>query len=130
MGFEIEFIFLDKSLQPFNPLDRLNSYQTTAGLRDQTLDIVEEILDCLKESSINVQHFHSETVNQIELALDPKSPLEAIDSLILAEETIRRVFVRHNIKTTMTPKPLLDGTTASICICPLTNWCLRIQTAS
>ncbi|KAH8692928.1 hypothetical protein BGW36DRAFT_302758 [Talaromyces proteolyticus] len=99
-GFEIEFMLLDHSSQPLNQLDRLNSYQTTAGLRGQTLDIVEEILDYLKKSSINIHHFHTETHDQIEFALSPEPLLDAIDSLILAQETIRT--------------PLLDGPTNGI----------------
>ena len=73
-------------------MDRLNSYQTTTGLRGQTLDIVEEILDNLKDSSIHIYHFHTETHDQIEFALSPEPLLLAIDSLILAQETIRTVF--------------------------------------
>lgn len=108
-GFEIEFMLLDQNSQPLNQLDRLNSYQTTAGLRGQTLDIVEEILGYLKKSSINVVHFHTETHDQIEIALSPEPPLKAIDSFILAQETIRTVFIKHNIRATMTPKPLREG---------------------
>lgn len=110
-GFELEFMLLDENSQPLNDLDRLNSYQTTAGLRGQTLDIVEEIIDCLKQSSIKIYHFHTETRDQIEIALSPEPLLNAIDSLVLAQETIRTVFVRHNIRATMTPKPLLEGPT-------------------
>ena len=84
------------------------------GLRGQTLDMIEEILDDLKESSTNIHHFHTETHDQIEFALSPESPLEAVDSLVLAQETIRTVFTRHNIKATMTPKPVLDGPTNGI----------------
>lgn len=113
-GLEIEFMLLDQNSQPLNQLDRLNSYQTTAGLRGQTLDIVEEVIDNLKESSINIHHFHTETHDQIEFALSPEPLLDAIDSFILAQETIRTVFIRHNIKATMTPKPLLDGPTNGV----------------
>ncbi|OKL60009.1 hypothetical protein UA08_04893 [Talaromyces atroroseus] len=114
-GFEIEVMLLDQNFAPpINQLDRLNSYQTTAGLRGQTLEAVEEILDCLKESSITIHHFHTETHDQIEFSLSPESPLNAIDSLILAQETIRTVFIRHYIKATMTPKPLINGPTNGI----------------
>lgn len=113
-GFEIEVMLLGEDSQPINQLDRLNSYQTTAGLRGQTMDIVEEILRCFTASSINIHHFHTETHDQIEFALGPEPLLDATDSLILAQETIRTVFVRHNIKATMTPKPLLDGPTNGI----------------
>ncbi|VUC32066.1 unnamed protein product [Clonostachys rosea] len=114
-GFEIEFMLLEgRNAQPLDQLDRLNSYQTTAGLRGQTLDTLEEVLDDLEKASIGIQHFHTETHDQIEIALSPESPLQAIDSLILAQETIRTVFVRHGIKATMTPKPLIKGPTNGI----------------
>jgi glutamine synthetase len=113
-GFEIEFMLLDQSSQTLNQLDRLNSYQTTAGLRGQTLSIVEETINCLKKSSINIHHYHTETHDQIEFALSPESLLDAIDSLILAQETIRTIFIKYNIKATMAPKPLLDGPTNGI----------------
>jgi glutamine synthetase len=114
VGFEIEVMLLGQNYQPLNQLDRLNSYQTTSGLRGQTLDIVEEILDSFKKSSINIHHFHTETHDQIEFALSHEPALQAIDSLILAQETIRTVFIKHNIKATMAPKPLLDGPTNGI----------------
>ncbi|KAH6988113.1 hypothetical protein BKA56DRAFT_478253 [Ilyonectria sp. MPI-CAGE-AT-0026] len=99
-GFEIEFMLLDEDFQPLRQLDRLNSYQTTAGLRAQTMEIVEEILDSFEKSSIPIHHFHTETHDQIEFALSPEPLLDAIDSLILAQETIRT--------------PLLDGPTNGI----------------
>jgi glutamine synthetase len=113
-GFEIECMLLGHDGRPLDQLDRLNSYQSTAGLRGQTLDIVEEILDHLQKSSIKIHHFHTETHDQLEFALSPESPLDAIDSLVLAQETIRTVFIKHNIKATMTPKPLMDGPTNGI----------------
>lgn len=113
-GFEIEIMLLGPDHQPLRQLDRLNSYQTTAGLRGHTLDIVEEVLECLRASSINIEHFHTETHDQIEFALSPEPVLQAIDSFILAQETIRTVFIKYNIKATMTPKPLLNGPTNGI----------------
>lgn len=113
-GFEIEFMLLDQDFQPLDDLDRLNCYQTTSGLRGKTLDIIEEIVRCLEKSSIKIHHFHTEIRDQIEIALAPQPLLHAIDSLVLAQETIRTIFVRHNIRATMTPKPLFDGATNGI----------------
>ena len=113
-GFEVECMLLDENYEPLEQLDRLNSYQTTAGLRGNNMDIVEEVLACLERSSIKVHHFHTETHDQIEFAFSPEPLLDAIDSLVLAQETIRTVFIKHNIKATMTPKPLLDGPTNGI----------------
>ncbi|KAI6088623.1 glutamine synthetase [Hypoxylon rubiginosum] len=109
VGFEIEFVLLDESNNVVKPMDRLNGYSRTAGLRAETLDLVEEIVDALEKSSINIHHFHAEVQDQLEIALAPESPFEAIDSLVMAQEAIRTICVRRNIKATMTPKPTLAG---------------------
>lgn len=110
-AFEIEVMLLNQYSEPLEELDRLNSYQTTAGLRGQKLDIVEEIIENLQLSSVHIQHFHTETRDQIELALSPEPLISAVDSLIIAQETIRTVFTRYNIMATMAPRPLLNGPT-------------------
>ncbi|KAI1821595.1 glutamine synthetase [Xylaria intraflava] len=109
MGFEIELALLDESNNVIKPLDRLSGYSRTAGLRAGTLDLVEEIIDALNRSSIHVHHFHAELNDQLEIALAPEPALAAIDSLILAQETIRAICIRKNIKATMSPKPTLTG---------------------
>ncbi|KID82390.1 Glutamine synthetase [Metarhizium guizhouense ARSEF 977] len=111
VGFEIEFVLLDGdgSNDVIKPLDRLNGYSRTAGLRAETLDLVEEIIDALEQSSISIHHFHAEVQDQLEIALTPEPALQAVDSLVLAQETIRAICVRRNLKATMTPKPTLAG---------------------
>lgn len=118
-GFEIEFMVLDgEHSQPLEQLDRLTSYQTTAGLRSEILEIVEEVISCLEISGVEVHHFHTETRDQIEIALSPESPLRAVDSLIIAQETIRTVFVQHGLKATMTPRPVLGDGKMDAVACP------------
>ncbi|RHZ48889.1 uncharacterized protein CDV56_105497 [Aspergillus thermomutatus] len=114
IGFEIEFVLLDGSDNVIKPLDRLNGYSRTAGLRGETLDLVEEIADALKQSSINIHHFHAEVQDQLEIALAPEPALEAVDSLVLAQEAIRAICVRRNLKATMTPKPTLSGPSSGL----------------
>ncbi|KAI3319617.1 hypothetical protein HD806DRAFT_508585 [Xylariaceae sp. AK1471] len=109
IGFEIEFVLLDKSNNVVKPLDRLNGYSRTAGLHAETLDLVEEIIHALEKSDINIHHFHAEVQDQLEIALAPEPALEAVDSLIMAQEAIRVICVRRNLKATMTPKPTLAG---------------------
>ncbi|KAJ5940361.1 protein fluG [Penicillium verrucosum] len=109
IGFEIEFVLLDESDNVTEPLDRLNGDSTTAGLRGETLNLMEEIVDALEQSSINIHHFHAEVLDQLEIALTPEPALEAVDSLILAQEAIRTIWVRRNLRATMTPKPTLSG---------------------
>jgi glutamine synthetase len=72
LGFEIEFVLLDTSDNVIKPLDRLHGYSRTAGLRAETLDFVEEILDALENSSINIHQFHAEAYDRLEIALAPQ----------------------------------------------------------
>ncbi|KAI7288785.1 hypothetical protein KC343_g1094 [Hortaea werneckii] len=109
MGFEIEFILLDQENKVFRPLDCLNGYARLAGLRGETLNLLEEILDALKRSLVPIHQFHAEAGEQLEIALAPEPAMKAIDSLVTAFETIRTICVRHNIKATMTPKAVLGG---------------------
>ncbi|KAG8668256.1 hypothetical protein FPOAC2_07546 [Fusarium poae] len=108
-GFEIEFVILDEQDNIIKPLDRLNGYSRPAGLRGDTLNLVEEVVDALQQSSIAIYHFHAEAWDQLEIALAPQTLLQAIDSLIVAQETIRTICIRRNLKATMTPKPTLAG---------------------
>ncbi|KAI1359612.1 glutamine synthetase [Xylaria arbuscula] len=109
IGFEIEFVLLDGSNNVVKPLDRLDGYSRTAGLRAGTLDLVEEIIEALERSSIKIHHFHAELSNQLEIALAPEPALAAVDSLVLAQETIRTICIRRDIKATLSPKPTFTG---------------------
>ncbi|VUC23859.1 unnamed protein product [Clonostachys rosea] len=109
LKFRIEFMLLDGSAEVHKPMDRLNGYSRTAGLRTDILEIMDEIHQALRTSNIRIDEFHIGLADQVELSLAPQAPLEAIDSLVLAQETIRTVCTRHNIRATMAPKPLLNG---------------------
>ncbi|GAP92128.2 putative protein fluG [Rosellinia necatrix] len=109
IGFEIELVLPDGSNNVVEPLDRLHGYSTTAGLRAGTLDLVEEIIDGLERSSVRAHHFHAELDNQLEIALSPETALEAVDSLVLAQEAIRAICIRRNIKATISPNPTMTG---------------------
>ena len=106
LGFEIEFSLLDSSRRPNRPLDRSIGFTTSAGLRAEHLDIIDEIVKQLQHSSIEIYHFHVEMADQYEIALAPLPPMEAIDALIMAEETLRMVAVRQGLTATLSPKPV------------------------
>lgn len=93
MGFEIELILLDQGNEVYQPLDRLNGYARLAGLRGETLHLIEEILDALKRSHVPVHQYHAEAGEQLEIALAPEPAMKAIDSLVTAFETIRTICV-------------------------------------
>ncbi|KAI0976441.1 glutamine synthetase [Xylaria arbuscula] len=113
-SFEIEFVLLDPLNNVIEPLDSLNGYSRTAGLRAGTLDLVEEIMKALEQSSIHVLYYHAEVKDQLKIALVPQLALKAVDSLVLAQETIRTICVRRNLKATMTPKPTLTGPSSGL----------------
>ncbi|KAI1114465.1 glutamine synthetase [Nemania sp. NC0429] len=114
IGFEIEFVLLDESNNIVTPMDRLDGYSRTAGLRAETLDLVEEIVGALEKSSIGIHHFHAEAYDQLEISLAPETALNAIDSLVLAQETIRTICVRRKLKATMAPKATLTGPSTGV----------------
>ncbi|KAI0432204.1 glutamine synthetase [Xylaria sp. FL1042] len=109
IGFEIEFVLLDSSNKVIEPVDRLTGHSSAAGLRAGMLDLIEEIVDALEKSSIEIHHYHAKLNDQMVIALAPERALKAVDSLVLAQETIRTICVRRNLKATMTPKPTLAG---------------------
>ncbi|KAM0430142.1 hypothetical protein ACHAPT_006150 [Fusarium lateritium] len=109
MGFEIEFSLLDESYSLAKSMDETVGYSMIAGLRTENMAIIEDILAALSVSGIGVHHFHVETTDQYEIALSAMPPMEAIDSLIMAMETIRTVGLRHNRRATMAPRPVLSG---------------------
>ncbi len=109
IGFEIEFVLLDENLKVPESLDRIVGSSMPTGMRStKTLTIIEEVFDALELSNITVHHMHTEGSDELEFSLDPSDPLHAVDDLMLAQETIRAVALRHHLKATMTPKPLLQ----------------------
>ncbi|OQE30870.1 hypothetical protein PENFLA_c002G04420 [Penicillium flavigenum] len=109
VGFEIELVLLDGSDNVLHPRVRLNGYSRTAGLRGETLKLVEEIAEALEESCIKIHRFHTDVQGKLEIALAPEPALEGVDSLVLAQEAIRAICVRRNLKAATTPKPTLSG---------------------
>ncbi|EQL28330.1 hypothetical protein BDFG_08943 [Blastomyces dermatitidis ATCC 26199] len=109
MGFEIEFVLLDESSNLAQSFDRLVGSSMTAGLRTENLVIMEEIVASLELSGIEIYHFHTETINQFEVALSPLAPIQAIDALMMTQETIRTICIRHGLQATMTPRPVFNG---------------------
>ncbi|KAJ8124852.1 hypothetical protein O1611_g8788 [Lasiodiplodia mahajangana] len=109
VGFEIEFVLLGPDDALYKPVDRVAGPYRTAGLRAGTMKIVEEVLDALNLSNIPYHHFHTEVSDQLEIAIAPLPPMQAIDALYLTQETIHTIFIRHEIKVSMAPRPVFNG---------------------
>ena len=111
VGFEIEFVLLDALSNIPSTVDPIGGISVTAGLRGDTLVLLEEIVSALEASDIAVYHFHTEAQHQLEVSTEPMAPMQAIDALMYTHETIKAISVRHGVKATMTPRPVLQGAT-------------------
>lgn len=109
VGFEVEFVLLDSTWQACNTIDTIEAWSTSAGLRDEKLQVLESIVKLLKASDIEVYHFHTEDQHQLEVSTGPLPPMQAIDALLHTCEIIKSVCIRHGMRATLTPKPLLGG---------------------
>ncbi|PVH99959.1 protein fluG [Periconia macrospinosa] len=112
LGFEIEFSLLSATLSSpaVNPLDPNPGHSSTSGLRNPSrLSLLTSIATSLHASGIPVRKFHTEGVEQYEIALCPKPALEAIDALLHAHETIRRHALAANLQATFAVHPLLNN---------------------
>jgi glutamine synthetase len=109
VGFEIEFVLLDSDLNLATGLDRVSGYSSMAGLRGDTLSILEEICEALEKADIAVYDFHPEIADQLEVVLSPAEPMQAIDCLMHAQETIRAVAVTHGLRASLAPRPVFNG---------------------
>ncbi|KAF4453902.1 protein fluG [Fusarium austroafricanum] len=96
VGFEIEFVLLDEKHNAAQSMDQTVGYSMTAGLRTDNLNIIEEIVDALQ------------------IALLPLPPMEAVDGLMVAQEIIRTITLRHDLRGTLAPKPILKGPKSGI----------------
>lgn len=107
LGFEIEFVLLDESSNLASSLDRMVGYSLTAGIRAENLVIIEEIVTALAHAGVEIYHLHTETTDQLEIALSPLAPVQAVDALMMAQETIRTICIRHGRRACTAPRPTL-----------------------
>lgn len=113
IGFEIEVVFmkwtadLDENIHYVSSMSQGHSWSASHPLHDDnTMTLIEAILEKLEGSSIVVQQFHTESApGQWEIILDPMAPLAAVDTLLSAREIICETAAKHSIRATLVPKP-------------------------
>ncbi|KAE8143692.1 hypothetical protein BDV38DRAFT_289580 [Aspergillus pseudotamarii] len=110
IGFEIEVIFM-KPEQPrdgtptFSTLSALHSWSSITRDDFMYLDLIERIVRSLADVGITLEHFHSEVApGQWEFVLPPDRPVQAIDSLLKARETIKSVARSGGLHATLYPR--------------------------
>ena len=108
VGFEIEFVLLNASSQVPQRIDSIDTWCSTNGLRGDTLNIIEEIVDALQASNVPVLQINTQNPAQLEIATGPANPMAAIDALMHSYECIKSISIRHGLRATMTPKPLAE----------------------
>lgn len=103
VGFEVEFVCragVDTSTE--------RSVHQVSGLRcleTPVLPALCEIANSLSSSNIAVQQIYAEGgASQFELATGPTSPMEALDALVLARETIVNTCRRRAISVSFHPR--------------------------
>lgn len=104
VGFELEFRCLNPDGTSLE--DCMASWSNSAAMRNRCWPIIEEIVNILTLSGIEVYQFHSEgTKGMFEISTGPLPVLEAVDAWIYARETIKTLFFKHNIIATLHPSP-------------------------
>ena len=108
VGYEIEFMFLDKNPKTGEeePFETDGGLWNTASYRNKCSPILEEILDVLNDSGIEVRQYHSEGASgMFEISTEPLPPLEAVDALMFTQETVKGISYKHGLRATMHPTP-------------------------
>ncbi|RPA97981.1 glutamine synthetase/guanido kinase [Choiromyces venosus 120613-1] len=104
IGWETEVVFLD--MADLGAASKTHAWSTSQSLHNHCLKALEQIVDALEASGVEVLLFHPESApSQYEIVTGPLSPLESIDTLYHTRETITRICAHHNIRATLHPKP-------------------------
>lgn len=105
VGFEVEFMCLNTNGTPLE--DCVEGWASMAALRNRCLPIIEEIVEILELSGIEVYQFHSEIgKGMFEISTGPLPPIEAVDAWVYTRETVKTLFSKHSIVATLHPSPI------------------------
>ncbi|KAI9740323.1 MAG: hypothetical protein M1834_004902 [Cirrosporium novae-zelandiae] len=105
VGFEIEVVFLPTDT--LMPLDTNHAWSTLSATQRATLPFIYEIVTALTKTGIAVEQFHAESApGQYEFVLPPLPPLQSIDALIQARQTITHIAESHSLRATLHPRPV------------------------
>ncbi|KAM3069505.1 hypothetical protein ACMFMF_008722 [Clarireedia jacksonii] len=109
VGHEIEFFICEPPTADSVPTKPVHTDKLTGALsctRNRYLSILEEIVTILMDSGVAVREFHAEgNSGFFEISLDPLPPVQSVDELMYARETIRTICSKHGLYATMHPKP-------------------------
>lgn len=103
IGHEIEFLLVDPAGNRL-PSDLWAQYGVAGVLEHE--GFVRDSLSAMAAAGVAVEQFHPEYgVNQFEMSLAPKSPVEAADELVLARLILARAARNHGMRVSLSPVP-------------------------
>lgn len=103
MGHEIEFLLVDPAGDRI-PGELWAQYGLAGVLEHE--GFVRDVLTAMADAGVCVEQLHPEYgVNQFELSLKPKSPVEAADEVVLARILLSRVARSHGLRVSLSPVP-------------------------
>jgi glutamine synthetase len=110
VGFEIEVTFLKRSSNdagtPFTPLTQTHAWGTFTPEQWMQLPFFVDIITSLSDIGISIQQFHAEAgAGQYEFVLPPFPPLQAVDTLVQARQTIQQIAALYGYRATLHPQP-------------------------
>ncbi|KAJ5175404.1 protein fluG [Penicillium canariense] len=113
VGFEVEFEILHRSSSSEEQVPTIIPFSTglgryaVDGLRDPGFPLVEDAVQTLIGHGVGVQTIQTEgRRGQYEISLGPRSPLDAVDELVLVHDTLKESFARRGYVVTMAPRPI------------------------
>lgn len=109
-GFEIEVMFMraEKSdgVMRFSMANYEHSWSSMTAEDESMLEMMETIARTLATADVPLEQFHAEAApGQWEFVLPPARPIQAVDMLIRARETIRRVATSFGYHATVYSRP-------------------------
>ncbi|CAI7652843.1 unnamed protein product [Penicillium bialowiezense] len=111
IGYEVEVMFLrpkqeDGVVVDYEPINTQHSF-TSMTPEDRThMDLIEAVARALSTVGIALEQFHAEAgPGQWEFVLPPAEPLQAIDMLLRARETIMLVAQTFGLRATVYTQP-------------------------
>ena len=116
IGFETEFILLDKAKSAVEPtgISVPTSWCAVTAMQDDGVAAcLDKIATCILDSGIKLLAFHSEGgVGEYEFVTAPTSVMEAIDEQLYIRQAIQTISQRYGFRATLYPAPYGAGSTS------------------
>lgn len=108
MAFEVEWAVGTAGGEDFEPACAGPAYGMTRLI--ELSDYSRDVLTALAAEDVTVDQFHPEYgAGQLEISVAAEDPVAAADTAVLVRETVRAVGLAHGLRTSFSPKVMVDG---------------------